>query len=492
LHHRQVDIPDANVLIHGKALCNLPWEELGRDKIEVLYVAPVIQEIDKLKNQHGKQNKLARELSSEVRALFDASNPTCVVRKLNPEVTKRLELRSITEQKFPSLKLDHADQALINYALHIRDEGHDVLLLTDDTICAATSRGHGLLVKLISEHWKRDPEPDEIAKENAKLKGEVQRLKKAEPEVSLRFCQVDAEPLEQIDVTVTMWPAMTADQVAACLAEIRQHCPPANDFGQSPPAAVLETAAHRSFQSFGLGSSEVWEPPTEDAIKKYQTETYPEWLESVNAVLTSLHDRLVAQIHWPEVRLVVSNDGTRPATDVVLRIATQGALILSDLEARSDETEERQKICLTAPPKSPRGRFKVIDPFGMSNLRGLTTPLIDFRSHVPDIPSLRTPRQNYPDEFYWRTRQRLGVNFMEIECASWRHADREIIFRMEVLPNRLTGTEGVIEVSVHATNISEPKIKRLPIRIKLVEGSTLEKARVLVQKLVESTQIRLP
>jgi len=68
-------IPDANVLIHGKALPDLFWAELGRPKIEVLFVPPVIRELDKLKNQSGRPNKIARQLSSDVRALL---SPRCV------------------------------------------------------------------------------------------------------------------------------------------------------------------------------------------------------------------------------------------------------------------------------------------------------------------------------------------------------------------------------------------------------------------------------
>jgi hypothetical protein len=54
-------IPDTNVLIHGKSLADIPWTELGRAKIEILFVPPTIRELDKLKNQTGRPNKIARQ-----------------------------------------------------------------------------------------------------------------------------------------------------------------------------------------------------------------------------------------------------------------------------------------------------------------------------------------------------------------------------------------------------------------------------------------------
>lgn len=112
-------VADANVLVHGKSLHDLPWSELGRGAIEVLFVPPVIRELDKLKNQTGRPNKIARQLSSDIRVLLGVAGRCTEVRKARPVVTKRVEIRSINSSMHPALKLDHADQALINYALHL-------------------------------------------------------------------------------------------------------------------------------------------------------------------------------------------------------------------------------------------------------------------------------------------------------------------------------------------------------------------------------------
>ncbi len=84
-----VVIPDANVLIHGRPLPDLPWNELGRSSIEVLFVPPVIRELDKLKTQTGRLNRIARQLSSDIRTLIKKQGQRVEIRKSRPAVRAR-------------------------------------------------------------------------------------------------------------------------------------------------------------------------------------------------------------------------------------------------------------------------------------------------------------------------------------------------------------------------------------------------------------------
>ena len=63
------------MLIHCKPLNEMPWSELGRDEIEIVYVSSVIREIDNLKIQAGRPNKLVRQVSAETRALRRVALP---------------------------------------------------------------------------------------------------------------------------------------------------------------------------------------------------------------------------------------------------------------------------------------------------------------------------------------------------------------------------------------------------------------------------------
>lgn len=59
----QIVVPDCNVLIHGKALRSLPWEEWGQKAIEILIVGPVLGELDTVKTRPGRPGRIAREIS---------------------------------------------------------------------------------------------------------------------------------------------------------------------------------------------------------------------------------------------------------------------------------------------------------------------------------------------------------------------------------------------------------------------------------------------
>lgn len=490
-------VPDANVLIHGKALPDLPWIELNRPSIEVLFVPPVIRELDKLKNQTGRPNKIARQLSSDVRMLLKAQDRQVEICKSAISVTKRVELRAITASKHDALKLDHADQALINYALHLQTDGHDVLLLTDDTICGTTAQEFGLPTLLLPDHWLREPEPDEGSKENAKLKDEIKRLTAAEPNVILAFRDDSGQPLVRLEATIMRWPPLNEGQIDALLSEVQQRCPPATSFDRQQPRTtdpLLDAAAALNrlsiFKAFQLNS--VYEPATEEEIKRYKTSAYPEWLASVRTALGSLHDSLEKRTKWPTVLASASNTGTRPATDVLLQIQAQGAFTLLDTEAENgdEEDEEREgqeahvpeNFALPLPPEPPRGKMKTLDPLDL--YRQFSRDMHATARVLPvNIPRFAPARPRRSDAFYWREGRHGWVDLMEIECASWRHGQEPVVFRVQVRPKQPPEVSGVIKLSVHASNITTPTTSMLPVRITIVDGSTFEEARGLVELL---------
>ena len=483
-------IPDVNVLIHGKALAELPWAELRRRTIEVLFVPPVIRELDKVKNQSGRPNKIARQLSSDVRALLNAPDHRAEIRKSGPIVTKRVELRRVTTSMHEMLKLDHADQVLINYALHLLADGQNILLLTDDTICGTTAEEVGLPTLLLPDHWLRGPEPDDGAKENAKLKAEVKRLIAAEPKVVLDFHDSAGEPLARLEATITHWPALSSAEIEVLVSEVQQGCPLATSFERLEPPATNtflkptpSTLARLAFQP-----RSVYEPATEKEIECYKTSDYPNWLSSIREALGSLHDNLKARTQWPTVWAFASNVGTRPATDALLGIRAQGALMLLDAESQSDDEEDAgqkvlvpERLSLPLPPAPPRGSVKTIDPLGY-HFAAINRAFATAHALPIEMPRFTLPSPMQSDAFYWRTGQRGWVALMELECKSWRHSRGEAVFSLKVRPDHCNDTEGAIELSVHANNISDPPFAQLPIRIIVDEGSTIQEARAMVKQ----------
>ncbi len=286
-----VVVPDANVLIHGKALPDLPWGELGRAAIEVLYVPTVVREIDQLKVQSGRANKIARQVSADVRALRKSEDKTAIVHEGSPRVTKRLIFQAISKRYHKSLKLDHADQALINYCLSLKAAGRDVLLLTNDTICATTADDVGLPALLVEDHWLRDAEPDERDRENARLKEELRKASLNEPQIQTLFAAIDGSPINSLEAEVMSWPALSRSQVSELLAEIEKGCPMATSF-ERPKEAASKALFQEISRLHSFGSRTIYTPPTETEIEAYKSRHYPDWLDAVHEKLEHLHEAL--------------------------------------------------------------------------------------------------------------------------------------------------------------------------------------------------------
>lgn len=479
-------VPDANVLVHGKPLVALPWAELGCDRIEVVFVPPVIRELDKLKNQTGRPNKIARQLSADVRTLLDAPLRTAEVRRSEPNVRKRVELRTITTSLHAGLDLTHADQALINYALHLSQDGTNVLLLTDDTICATTAAEFGLSVMLLPEAWLRDPEPDEISRENARLSAELRRLTNTEPNIVITFSDENGTTITRLEGRVTRWPALSEDEVENLMEEVVRLCPATQSIAAPKPTAT-RTAAQQIEQLASLGSKTLYEPPTALEIEEYQLRAYPDWLDAVRDELRTLHHRLDVRTDWPKAVAAFANEGTRPARDTLLTIEAKGPFSILD-EAEDEESSGIEMAAvaglptLPLPPPPPKGRTRTIHPLFGSSYLG-TDAIAEMTQPLRTISSVTQPKPRHSDAFYWRKGSHGWVDRMELECVSWRHGQNPLTFELRLSPAERVETAGALEVSVHAENLSNPQFARLPVRISVHEGSTLERAQALVVEL---------
>ncbi len=475
-------VPDANMLIHGKALPDFPWAELGQDEIEVLYLPTVVREIDALKTQSGRPNKLARQVSADVRALRKADDKTAVVRERGPRVTKRLVTDLVAKKFHRRLKLDHADQALINHCLSLEAAGNDVLLLTADTICATTADDVGLPVNLVDDHWLRDPEPDERDRENARLREQLRRAASSEPQIETKFLAADGSPLPILEAELISWPELSPEQIDKLMAKVETGCPMATSFERPRQEAqnrLLEDLA--SIQGFRRS---IYTQPTEAEIAAYKERGYPNWLQAVRTQLEGLHNALEGRLQWPCFLLRTANKGSRPAEDALLKIRSHGELDIEDI-SDSDEDEEHshsiEQPDLVLPPAPPRGRTKTVDPFDFT---------LGLGKHDLDLARLRpltlpmTPGRRDKDRFYWRTGRNGPTDLFELECASWRHSEDPVQLKVAVRPRAIKETAGLIELMAHASNLSSPHSAKLPVRLTTVEGSTIRQGEALVETLI--------
>ena len=472
-------VPDSNVLIHGRSLHDLPWEEFGAEIIEVRIVGQVVGEIDTLKNRTGRPSRIARDISAQLRTLLTAADQTDVLRSADPRVTRRLWLgkREANTPRREGLDLSHGDQAIINQVLAMADAGYEVVLLTDDVLAAALAGDFGAPFKLLPEGWRRPAEQDSTEKEIARLRTDNARLKAAEPRLRGWFEAGEGERIERIEATVYRYEALAPEFVDGLMGRIQR---------AAPLAKLTPPPAEPSQQGLGdlAALHEEWSgrghrPLTAHQIKTYE-EAYAAWLGKIRSLLERLHVVRTHRREWPDLVFVADNEGERPADQALVELEVSGEFSVARPERRSDvvaDVEAARKRSEThldmppAPPK-PERRDRLLSAL---NFAGLSRPAPSF------VPAIGLPKGRDAHAFYWRTGREGPVDRMELECASWRHKREPERFRFKVNGSDASPIRGAVIATLSAANVSEPVAVTLPVRIAFEERSLEDDADKMVR-----------
>lgn len=463
-------VPDCNVLIHGKALHSLPWEEWGRDAIEILIVGPVLGELDAVKNRAGRPGRIARDVNSEIKTLLDKPDHEDVLRESNPRVTRRLWLgqREGREALREGIDLAHGDQAIINRALWWLDSGREVAFLTDDTLAAANAKEFGLPYRLLPQTWLRPAETDESQKEMARLKAEVARLQASEPQMEGWFEDAAGQRIERIDVTLKRYGALAPELVEPLVARVSQANPMAR---LKPPSAKASPQHSGPVDIVMIGRDFEQHLPAlmARAIAKYE-EDYAAWLERVRVQLRDLHIDWRRRREWPRATFMGVNKGNRPASKALVEIIVGGNFtirrpkIWTGEAKKVDERKRLAGLSIAMPPSLPRvsGAASALFATPDSALFGRDpAPFLD--------PLARLNIARDADAFYWRTGKNDASNRMELECENWRHQRAPEDFPFEIGGSDAQSIEGVVTGTLSAANMTTASEIRLPVRIAFVD-----------------------
>lgn len=454
--------PDTNVLIQGRALNELPWDELSQGDIEIILCGPVIRELDRLKNKGGRAGRVARAMSSLVRTLMDREDQADILRETGPRVTRRLAPGRAVEKVREGLDLNHDDQAIINQALARFDDGDDVILLTDDNFAAMTARDFGLPVRLLPDHWLKPPEADDTGKELAKRDAEIARLKAAEPVLKLRFVDHAGAEIDRLDATMPRYQPVPAEMIERLLERIEQSCPMASVTPTQIPPVLQKPKSDEPFDlaKLALRSFMSHEPVTQDQIDAYERD-YHSWLSGIRARLAGLEDDWNRRRDWPSAEFRAQNVGTRPANDVLVEIQASGDFELSGEIDEDDRPKPGDDwLSFSLPPKPPEPVRH--DPFArFSALSG--RPVYDPALYLS--PSFSKPRPRDDDRFYWRSGRSSPVETLMLDCKVWRHGRDEEDFSLQIWGSDEAPIKGLITGRISASNLSAPLEARLPLRI---------------------------
>jgi hypothetical protein len=389
------------------------------DEVHLIVSRPIQTEIDQQKNRgNDRVAKRARIASSLLREII-LGGAEKVVRNAGPavKVVVRTELRpdaSLEER----LDYGEPDDRLVGiaYAFAQQNSGADVRILTHDTGPMASAKMVGVSAELIPDDWLLPPEKTEAEKRIAALESEIARLKKAEPEIVVGCRDGDDREIERFEIELPHYLPLVEDEVSDLMKRIGSRFPIVADFGS--PGEQED----RGVGIIGFGTKE-FVPATEKAISEYK-ESYPKWLEKCEVILRSCHVALERREGAPRIRFWAANRGTRPAKDTLVTIVAKGKLALMVPETKKQDEDE--SLALPRPPRAPRGRWEIQDPFkilrGMFRASNAVSPIFGAVRPLPsELLMPRLPRSRDPNAFYYKPRPETPVSEVNLECAQWRH-----------------------------------------------------------------------
>ena len=491
--------PDTNLFVQCLPLEELDWSILARfEEVHLIVSRPVQKEIDNQKNKgNNRISKRARKYNSTFRdiilrdceyKIIRAENP-CVKVFIRPKYTYTLLLSD-------KLNYQERDDQLVGtvYEFMQQHPDADARLLTHDTGPMATATMVGVAVEPIPDNWLMPPEKSEDEKKISALSNELARIKKTEPLFLIECLDNEDKVIERLEYEYTRYRPLNGDEIASLMKRIEEHFPAATDFG-------TREQIERKARNIGIGlwgQREVFKPVTDEEIASYKDDEYPRWLEECGKLLHDYHHSKQLRQRQPMVSFVVMNTGTRPGKDALITIEASGNFRIRPPADETGNKERNRSIELPAPPKPPRGQW-LVDPGGFSNaLRSFEAigtlsvhnPLSTLHDSVPPIlhPLDDLIPQRDPNAFYWKPERPIrSQRSISLECAQWRHGTDEECFEAEVyFDTNAKEVSGVLECRIQAENLSDPMVKRIPVRILVRQIGIFEMAECMVSRLIAS------
>ncbi|MFW2853260.1 PIN domain-containing protein [Sphingomonas sp. TX0543] len=475
---------DTNVLVQGRALHDLPWSELGTGPIDLVLCGPVIRELDRLKTRPGRAGKVARAYSTKIRELMSSAEKSEVLVESNPRVMLRLApgKTNLAPQR-QGLDIGHDDQAIIDQALARLDQDEDVVLLTGDNFAALAADEFGLPARLMPDHWLKEPEKDDSARELARRDAEIARLKATEPKLEHRFIHADGSEIERLEVTMKRYQPVTPEEVDRLVARVAALAPMA---AVTPLAAAKYAKPQATGRGFDLSEisypSLGMTPVTQADVEKYESD-YREWLAGVRNIFAGFHAEWNRRREWPRAIFCATNTGSRPANDVLVEVEASGDFELSGYRQEGDDDKGPKRgnwLKLSLPPTPPKPMPRSVGMLAHDWLG--RDPSALSRPYLPTMP----PRRD-DDAFYWREGRSDPTKVLSLECKAWRHGRDEEEFSFRVWASDQGEVRGLITARVNASNLSAPAERRLPLRITFEDHECL----TMAESLVDDFAIRL-
>jgi hypothetical protein len=379
---------DANIVLEGKSLSDLPWAEVIADgSILALIVPKAMEEID-AKKRDGRLGPIARAFNRLIAPSVIQGKPV-VIREAAPRVELAMAVcNRIKWDDYDELDPDDGDSRIVAEALNARDVSPDHrLLVSHDIKPLAYARGRQLQVHQASDAWLRAVEPGPKDKEIQRLKQQLSEFRKDEPTFAIKIEVSEADPLQVTKVT-----SLSEEQRKALTQQILARNKP--------------TVQRRD--PYGLSISMLYDHGYEERYEKYKTVTVPDFVNNFSK-------KMGVMINQRHLTVSVQNIGQIRADHLVIEVKTNDGWI-----------NERIVFVTAFGPSAPRPRSSLAAVY--PGLR--------------DLMPTRVGRH----EFDFTTEAKRSRDFVTT-CEDFRNG-QEFCFDGVVVPTTKSGT---LEISVKVT-----------------------------------------
>ncbi|MCW2236828.1 PIN domain-containing protein [Azospirillum canadense] len=484
---------DTNFFLQCRDPAELAWEQAtgGQDAL-VLIPRTVQQEVDRLKQAgNSRRAKRARKASSLFRRIIESPDLKTAAHDAGPRIELSFPPPPDPHRARPAqLDLAQADDRIIEEALAYRatHPNEDVRLLTHDTNPMLTARHCGLPCVAVPDAWLLPPEPDERDKALAEVQRRLDTLERVHPAIAVSATDGEGNPMQRVRHRIDAFKDLAEAEIDGILAELQANHPIADSFEghgkpmpTRPPLGIAGGLA-------GFSTRGRYEPPTEAEIEQYRDVDYPAWLRAARTWLEELPEQLEAPVRSFGLSFVLTNDGARPAENVVVEIRAQGGLLIAPPKSRDEDDAEQTDGApdraprLPQPPRPPAARYRgLASSLTDSLLRGYGLDPVFATPHIPPfLPQGRTERD--PHAFYWKGgRPVRHQSEWTLTCAEFRHkADPEPFDLVIFVPRTALITKAAVTCRVSASNLPEPVSVTVPVAIAYDEKDTAAEARLLL------------
>ena len=492
--------PDTNLFVQCRALEELDWSVWAAfDEVYLIVCRPVQREID---NQKGKGDdrigRRARQAHSLFREIILSEHGFKVIRKTRPPVRLVVEPSNLPN---PALA-DHLDYTKVDdeivgcvHAHREQNPESDTRLLTHDSGPMASARMLSVPFVPIPDNWLLQPESNEEERENKRLKNELERLKKAEPQFAISCLDDEGNETNSLEFEYSIYEPLTDNEISTYLDSLKEQFPLTTDFGpRESREREPQVLAARI-----LGIKEVFKPASDEKITAYTETNYPAWVERCEHMLRQLHVSLEKEANPLVFSFSAENEGTRPGKDALITITAKGNFqirppqIEDDGEDDGEQDDSGKILSLPLPPKPPKGKWttksSILNQHNLTDLlSGMGAVARPLALSPPPLPELLSRGRDTNQFYYKPNRSEAPAESFSLECEQWRHGIDAEIFEGELcVDGNAQEIHGALECRIHAENLSTPAEKTIPVRGRIRPVSARTFAEKLIDNLLSSS-----